>query len=196
MEVLERCIVQVNVATLLQEHVGSSRDFEINDETVAVPAFGYQRVVNGTLHLMRSERGVLATVSLRLEVPLECARCLEDFRDDIDFDFAEEYVLGSPHPVTRELPEQDDGDFLIDDHWHLDLSEAVRQYEQSAVPLIALCRTDCPGFVAAIPAAPSEPTTADRRWSALSGVAARLQAEEGGLAARLQEEESDGAPKA
>lgn len=177
--------MQVNVATLLQEHVGSARDLEINDETVAVPAFGYHRVVNGSLHLLRSERGVLASAQLRMSVPLECARCLEEFDDEIDMSFDEEYVLGTPHPVTHELPEQDDGDFLIDDHWHLDLSEAVRQYEQSAVPLIALCRPDCPGFVAAVPAAPSEPTTADRRWSALSG-----------LAARLQEEESDGAPKA
>lgn len=188
--------MQVNVATLLQEHVGSSRDLEIVDEPVVVTAFDYQRVVNGTLHLVRTERGVLASARLRLEVPLECARCLDEFSDEIDLDFDEEYVLGAPHPVTLELPERDDGDFVIDDHWHLDLSEAVRQYEQSAVPLIALCRPDCPGFVAATPAAPSEPITADRRWSALSGIAARLQEAEGGVAAQLPEEESDGASKA
>lgn len=188
--------MQVNVATLLQEHVGSARDLEIRDEPIVVPGFDYRRVVSGTVHLLRSERGVLVSARLRLDVPLECARCLERFHDQIDLSFDEEYVLGAPHPVTGELPEQDDGDFLIDDHWHLDLSEAVRQYEQSAVPLIALCRPDCPGFVAAVPAAPSEPTAADHRWSALSGVAARLQAEESGLAARPPEEESDGASQA
>ena len=175
----------VNVATLLQEHVGSSRDFEFEAEPVDVPAFDYHRVVDGTLRLVRTERGVLVHARLRFRVPLQCARCLEEFSDEIDVEFDEEYVLSSPHPVTGELPDRDEGDFLIDDHWHLDLSEAVRQYEQSAVPLIALCRPDCPGFVAAIPAVPSEPTTADHRWSALSG-----------LAARLHEEETDGAPEA
>jgi len=177
--------VLVNVATLLQEHVGSSRDLEMRGEAVAAPGFDYQRVVDGTLHLLRSERGVLVTARLHFEVPLECARCLEPFSEELELEFDEEYVIAAPHPVTGERPTPDDGDFLVDDHWHLDLSEAVRQYEQSAVPLIALCRPDCPGFVAAIPAAPSEPSTADRRWSGLSG-----------LAARLQQEESDGAPKA
>ena len=175
----------VNVATLLQEHVGSSRDLEISAEPIVVTAFDYRRVVSGTLHLVRTERGLLASARLRIEVPLECARCLEPFTDEIELSFDEEYILGAPHPQTGTLPEHDDGDFLIDDHWHLDLSEAVRQYEHSAVPLIALCRPDCPGFAAAEPAAPSEPTMADHRWSAL-----------GGIAARLQQEESDGAPEA
>lgn len=177
--------MQVNVATLLQEHVGSSRDLEFEAEPVDVPAFDYHRVVDGDLRLVRTERGVLVDAHLRFRVPLECARCLEPFTDDIEVDFDEEYVLSAPHPVTGIRPEHDEGDFLIDDHWHLDLSEAVRQYEQSAVPLIALCRPDCPGFAVAAPATPSEPSTVDRRWSALSG-----------LAARLHEEETDGAPEA
>lgn len=177
--------MQVNVATLLQEHVGSTRSLEFQDEPVDVPAFDYHRVVTGTVRLDRTERGVLVRARLRFDVPLECARCLEPFSDTIDVDFDEEYVLGAPHPVTKELPEHDEGDFLIDDHWLLDLSEAVRQYEQSAAPLIALCRPECPGFAVAVPTPASEPTTADHRWSALSG-----------LAAQLHEEETDGASEA
>jgi uncharacterized protein len=177
--------VQVNVATLLQEHVGSSRDLELVDEPIRAAGFAYQRAVSGKVRLIRTERGVLVIARLRMEAPLECARCLEPFSEEIELDFDEEYVLGAPHPVTGEQPEHDEGEFLIDDHWHLDLSEAVRQYEQSAVPLIPLCRPDCPGFAAAASAAPSEPATADSRWSALSG-----------LAARLHEEETDGAPEA
>ncbi len=177
--------MQVNVATLLQERLGSSRDLEIRDEPIAAAAFDYRRRLNGSLRLIRTERGVLASAKLRLLVPLECARCLEAFEDEIDVEFHEEYVLGAPHPVTGELPERDDGDLLIDDHWHLDLSEAVRQYEQSAVPLIPLCRPDCAGFAAAVPAVPPAPNSVDNRWSALSG-----------LAARLHQEETDGAPEA
>jgi uncharacterized protein len=177
--------VQVNVATLLQEHVGSSRAFELRDEPIAAPGFEYRRVLNGTLRLIRTERGVLASIRVRFTVPLECARCLDPVSQQIEVAFDEEYVLGSPHPVTGNLPERDDGDFLIDDHWHLDLSEAVRQYEHSVVPLIPLCRSDCPGFAVATSAAPPKPSSVDNRWSALSG-----------LAARLHEEESDGAPEA
>ena len=174
----------INVATLLQEHVGSSRHLRVVDQPIEVPAYGYRRIVDGSLRLIRTERGVLVSAQLRLDAPLECARCLTPFDQELALEFDEEYVLGSPHPVTGALPDHDDEDFLIDDHWHLDLSEAIRQYEQSAVPLIALCRPDCPGFAGAA-VAPPAPASLDSRWSALSG-----------LAARLHEEESDGAPEA
>jgi uncharacterized protein len=181
--------VQINVATLLQEHVGSSRSLELVDEPVVVPEFDYRRTVSGRVRLIRTERGVLVTASLRTVAPLECARCLEGFEEEIELVFDEEYVLSAPHPVTGELPERDEGEFTIDDHWHLDLSEAVRQYEQSASPLIPLCRPDCPGFAVATTAASgataSEAEMVDDRWSALSG-----------LAARLHEEDSNGAPEA
>ena len=178
--------MQVNVATLLQEQIGSSRDIEISAEPIAAAGFDYRRVIDGTLQLLRTERGVLARVRVALTIPLECARCLEAFEDQIDVEFEEEFVLAYPHPTTGVRPVPEEGDFLIDDHWHLDLSEAVRQYEQSAVPLMALCRPDCPGFAAEpSTAVPTALTTTDNRWSALSG-----------LAARLHEEESDGAPEA
>lgn len=173
----------INVATLVQEHVGSGREIEIVDESIELAEFDYRRVVSGTARLLCTERGVLVSARLRLTAPMECARCLESFDEELTFEFDEEFVLSVPHPITRELPEHDGEDFLIDEHWHLDLSEAVRQYEQSAVPLVPLCRPECPGFAPEVPAPPtSEPTD---RWSALAG-----------LAAQLHEEETNGASQA
>tara|TARA_Y100000588_G_scaffold388941_1_gene490370 strand:- start:299 stop:832 length:534 start_codon:yes stop_codon:yes gene_type:complete len=177
--------VQVNVATLLQERVGSSRELEIHGETIAVESFDYRRSLNGHLNLLRSERGVIAHLRAHFDVALECARCLDPFDDKINVEFHEEYILGSPHPITGELPEPADDDLLIDEHWHLDLSEAVRQYELSAVPMIPLCKPDCLGFVDVVPTESSPLKSADDRWSKLSG-----------LAIRLHEEESNGAPEA
>lgn len=173
----------INVATLVQEHVGSGREVEIVDERIDLPEFDYERVINGSARLIRTERGVLVSSKVTLAAPMECARCLQPFAEELTFEFDEEFVLSARHPITRELPEHDEEDFLIDEHWHLDLSEAVRQYEQSAVPLVPLCRPDCPGFAPDVPAAPaSEPTD---RWSALAG-----------LAAQLHEEETNGASQA
>ena len=166
----------VNVATLIQEHVGSSRDIDIVDESISLPEFDYERVVNGHARLICTERGVLVSARVTLTAPLECARCLQPFEEQLSFDFDEEFVLSVPHPLSRELPDHDQEDFLIDDHWHLDLSEAVRQYELSAVPLVPLCRSDCPGFAPEVSATTaSDPTD---RWSALAGLAAQLHEEE------------------
>ena len=173
----------INVATLVQEHVGSAREIDIVDETIALPEFDYERVVNGTARLICTARGVLVSAKLTLMIPLECARCLQGFESELKVEFDEEFVLSMPHPLSRELPEHDQEDFLIDEHWHLDLSEAVRQYEQSAMPLVPLCKIDCPGFTPEVPVAPA--SDAADRWSALAG-----------LAAQLHEEETNGAPQA
>ena len=173
----------INVATLVQEHVGSARNVEFTDEPISLPEFDYHRVVNGHARLICTERGVLVSANVELTAPLECARCLQPFEQQLEFGFDEEFVLSMPHPLTRELPDHDQEDFLIDDHWHLDLSEAVRQYEQSAVPLVPLCRSDCPGFAPEVPAPPTSDAT--NRWSALAG-----------LADQLHEEETDGASQA
>ena len=173
----------VNVATLVQEHVGSDREIDIVDETIELPEFAYERVLNGTARLICTARGVLVRAKLTLPIPLECARCLQDFESQLKVEFDEEFVLSMPHPLSRELPDHDQEDFLIDEHWHLDLSEAVRQYEQAAMPLVPLCRIDCPGFTLEVPVA-SVSDAADR-WSALAG-----------LAAQLHEEETNGASQA
>jgi uncharacterized protein len=133
--------------------------------------------------LICTERGVLVSANVELTTPLECARCLQPFEQQLELVFDEEFVRSMPHPLTRELPDHDQEDFLIDDHWHLDLSEAVRQYEQSAVPLVPLCRSNCPGFASEVFATTASETT--DRWSALAG-----------LAAQLHKEETDGASQA
>ncbi len=203
----------VNVATLIQERLGSTRDLTIAAEAVEVPSWGYRREVDGTARLIRTGRGVLVTAGLSLSVPLECARCLGMFDRRLEIAFDEEFVLSTPHPLTHELPQHDQDDFLIDEFWHLDLSEAVRQYEESAVPLVPLCRPDCPGFAApdgvgtagdADRAGPQAPEAPERRARGsdipprADGPGTRPRAVDqrwsalAGLTAELHEEDHDG----
>ena len=75
-------------------------------------------------------------------------------------------------------------DFRIDDQQHLDLSEAVRQYERSALPLRALCRPDCAGLCPVCGqdlnerACGCERVANDGRWAGLATLGERLRTEE------------------
>lgn len=181
----------INVSTLLQEPIGYARRYAVEREPVAVPAYGFAQEISGALRLIRSERGVLVTATLDLApVTLPCARCLEPFDAPITVDFDEEYVLDQDPLTGRPLPVEAD-DFRIDGHRHLDLSEAVRQYEESALPIRPLCRADCRGLcprcgsnlnLGPCGCAAADP---DHRWSAL-----------GRLQQRLGMEDSHGAPEA
>ena len=180
----------INVSTLLQEPIGHARRYTVDHEAVSVPELAYTQVITGSMRLIRSERGILVMAAFDLApVTLECVRCLEAFETPLAVAFDEEYVLDHDPLTGRPMPVEPD-EFRIDAQRHLDLSEAVRQYGQAALPLRPLCRAECRGLcprcghnVNLGPCGCAEPT--DDRWSALAALQQRLEMEDG-----------DGAPEA
>ncbi len=175
--------MQFNVSTLLQEPVGGTRLAEVEDEAVQVAATGYASRVSGTLRLMRTQRGVLVQADLTVRPTLECAHCLDPIVSTLRLVISEEYVP-LRDPVTGEAVAADPDEFRIDGRNHLDLSEAVRQYEQAALPIQAFCREDCAGLCPncgqnlnerrcdCIQPAP------EGAWAGLAALAERLRSEE------------------
>ena len=181
----------INVSTLLQEPVGAARRYDVEDEAVAVPEAAFAQEITGSLRLIRSDRGVFVTADLDLApVRLQCGRCLEPFETPVSIEFDEEFVVDHD-PITGRRVEVDVDEFRIDKDRHLDLSEAVRQYEESALPIQPLCRSDCRGLCPHCGSNLNDgpcgcaAAAGDDRWSAL----ARLQE-------RLGTEDGDGAPEA
>jgi uncharacterized protein len=138
--------MQINVSQLLQEPIGSTRDYEIND-VADIIGDGKEYAVRGECHLLRTPRSILAKCALSTEMELTCNRCLSRFRHPLKIDFEEEYLptvdvhSGAPLPSPEEAIS-----FTIDELHTIDLTEAVRQYAVMAVPMKALCDKDCAGL--------------------------------------------------
>jgi uncharacterized protein len=138
--------MQINVSQLLQEPVGSTREYEINAAAEIIDD-GKEYDVRGKCQLMRTQRSILVKCELDAEVELTCSRCLSRFRYPLDIKFEEEYLptvdihSGAPLPAPEEA-----GSFTIDERHTLDLMEAVRQYALMAVPMKALCNEHCAGL--------------------------------------------------
>jgi uncharacterized protein len=113
-----------------------------------VPEEGYSREIDGRAHLLRTARGLLLRAQLTVHPTLECARCLDPFEGTIDLDIEEMFVF-ERDPVTRQPVEIEPDEFRLVDDQYLDVSEAVRQYEQSVLPISPLCREACAGLCAA-----------------------------------------------
>ncbi len=173
-----------NVSTLLEEPIGGARAFEVTDEQVRVPEEGYETRVSGTVELVRTPRGVVVRAQLAVRPRLQCGRCLAEFEQALTLDVYEEFVtdrdLITGEPVEGISPD----DFRIDDYRHLDLSEAVRQYEQAALPLRPLCRDECAGLCPTCGRDLNERACGcsrdevKHRWSGLAGLAEQLRSEE------------------
>jgi uncharacterized protein len=138
--------MEINVSQLLQEPIGSTREYEINSADEIIDD-GKEYNVRGKCQLMRTHRSVLVKCDLDAEVELTCSRCLSRFRHPLKIKFEEEYLptvdihSGAPLPAPEEK-----SSFTIDERHTLDLTEAIRQYSLMAVPMKALCEEDCAGL--------------------------------------------------
>lgn len=174
----------INVATLAREPIGHARRLHAEAERVTVPEADFDQEITGEVRLIRSERGILVSASLDVSpVALECARCLNPYAAPLHIEFDEEYVIARDPTTGHRIPVDSD-EFTVDGAWHLDLSEAVRQYVQSALPIQPVCRPDCQGLC---PTCGQDLNQArcdchvaavNHRWSALASLAERLRDQE------------------
>ena len=142
--------MRYNVAQLLKGPTGQRRQYELREnieglDEEMVPI----KPLIGTVTLMRTSQGVLATGKLRTKLRVDCRRCLEPYDVDIAINLEEEFhptVLIGDSPVDRVPREDEDEALLIDAHHTLDLSEVIRQALWLATPMDLLCRPDCAGL--------------------------------------------------
>jgi len=173
-----------NVSTLLREPIGATRTFRLDGEPVRVPERDFSATADGTLELMMTTRGVLVHARLTVHRPLGCGRCLTTFEQQVELEFDEEFIVEIDVHTGERLDEISPDDFHVDDHQYLDLSEAVRQYEQATLPLRPICRPDCAGLCP-ICGQDLNQRTCDcprdedgHRWSSLQALGECLRAEE------------------
>jgi uncharacterized protein len=142
---------RLNVASLLQEPIGSVRDVQIHLDAFRLDDDLIARDVSGTAHLTRLGAAILVAARLKAVVPVECVRCLRVFDQPVTANFTEQFrqsvdVLSGQAIDDDELTTEEDAEleFVIDENHELDLDEAIRQWIVLSLPMRQVCE-DCPG---------------------------------------------------
>lgn len=136
--------MQVNVAQLLKESVGSTRDYGVDDDIVVD---GNKARLTGHLTLTRLNRSILVTGGIKARLRQMCSRCLREFEAVMPFKIEEEFF--PTLDINTGLPAEpagEEGAFTIDENHIIDLDEAFRQNLLVALPMKPLCRPDCAGL--------------------------------------------------
>jgi uncharacterized protein len=173
--------LRYNVATLLREPIGSTREYEIDDRVLIEDGEPATHAVTGRVDLLRTLQGVLVAAHVRGAARKPCSRCLQDTELPLELRVEEEFFATAQVGTGGPLPRPDDPEaFLIDAHHTLDLAEANRQVWTTALPMQPLCRPDCKGLCprcgkdlnqGACACVPQE----DARWSSLRQLAGKLE---------------------
>ncbi len=136
----------VNVAGLLHEATGATRDLRLRDHYLSLgPDVELAGPLNGTLRLQRTNRGIFVRGSVSAPLRRTCARCLEPFVEDVEVLVAEEF-LPTLDPITGAPLEMTEEASRIDEHHEIDLAPVLRDELSLTEPMHPLCRPDCPGL--------------------------------------------------
>lgn len=153
-----------NVAGLLGEGIGAVRDYVVEgvdlapsggptedaDDDVVVPEPTLAAPIEGRIHVVRTNRGLLVDADFTTKLATECVRCLRPMTIPFAFEIHDEALpsldLKSGKPVAVSPEDEEAGVIVLTDHHELDLERAVRDAIVLDAPIAPLDRDDCPGL--------------------------------------------------
>jgi uncharacterized protein len=130
--------LRINVGFLLHESVGVSRKFEFDELTVQVGEDLDVYDLQGEVTFTRTAQGLYAHGTLNASTPLECVRCLTDFRQGLSVEIDELFE----YPPNKET----DPMLAILDTGFLDLTSLFREFMVLEIPIQPICHEGCPGL--------------------------------------------------
>jgi DUF177 domain-containing protein len=141
----------IHVAQFLKEGVGATRQSRIALDQLPLDGDLLARQVEAEVKLTRIPSGILAGRQVQALVTLECIRCLEEFDQSVQAEFADEYrptidILTGTAVRDDPDPEDEAEYFTINDLHLLDVRESLRQALVLGLPMAPVCREDCPGL--------------------------------------------------
>jgi DUF177 domain-containing protein len=137
--------MRFSVSDLILDGIGASRTYHV-DGTCEL-AEGEPVGVRGVVEMVRTDGGVLVRAHLRLNENEACSRCLRPLVEPVAVEFEEEFrVTVDPRTGATVERDNDPDAFMIDEQDVIDLTEAVRQYRETALEMAPLCRPDCKGL--------------------------------------------------
>jgi uncharacterized protein len=138
--------MQLNVLQELRQPLGSVTRYDISEQRVHLEDSALNGL-SGTLTLLRTDRGLLATLNAQASTLEPCARCLVEVDCPVEVDFEEEFIaIVDAHTGARLRLDKNEEAFRIGPDFILDLREPIRQYGLMAEPVKPLCRLDCAGL--------------------------------------------------
>ena len=138
-----------NVAGMLQEAPGATREVALRDRYLALGAdVELAGPVDGLIQLQRTNRGILVRGTVGALLQRTCSRCLEPFVETVRIQLAEEYLptIDAQHGVPLPPPAGDEAALPIDDRHQIDLGPVLHDELALTEPMHPLCRPDCPGL--------------------------------------------------
>jgi uncharacterized protein len=130
--------LRFNVGFLLNQPVGTSREFHFDFPSIRLQPDLDVRELHGTVKASKTSQGIFLQAGFDAIVTAECVRCLAEFDQSLHTDF-EELLAFSLRSVSE-------SDLVLPEDANIDLAPLLREYLLVEIPISPLCREDCKGL--------------------------------------------------
>ena len=139
-----------NVAGLLHEPPGATRDVRLRDHYVTLGAdVELAGPLDADLRLQRTNRGILVRGEVRAPLRRTCARCTDPYVEDAIVSIEEEFLPSVDLESGAQVQAEDldrEATLRIDEHHEIDLTGVFHDELSLTEPMHPLCRPECPGL--------------------------------------------------
>ena len=128
---------RINVGFIVHEEIGFTRDWTFDVPKADIEDLHLENIT-GAVDVGRTQQGLVVQGKFAGDTPLECVRCLNQFSQHIEWEFAELYAF-SEETMT-------DSGLLLPESAQIDLAPLLREYALLEVPIRPLHDPECKGL--------------------------------------------------
>ena len=127
--------LRLNVGFLINQSVGSSRDFYFDLASLFLEPDLNLNNLTGQARISRTPQGLLVQVKMQATMLADCVRCLTSLEQLLNTDFTELFAFSIRTITESELILSEDG--------FIDLGPLLREYMVLEMPINPLCHPGC-----------------------------------------------------
>jgi len=128
---------RINVGFIVHEEIGYNHEFPFEVRKIVIDDLEL-RNIEGSVHIGRTQQGLVVQGGFSGDTTLECVRCLKDFSSHLDWEFTELYAFNNKSVSETGL--------MLSEDAQIDLAPILREYALLEVPIKPLHDPDCKGL--------------------------------------------------
>jgi uncharacterized protein len=127
-----------DVSSLLKAPLGKSLTLDIDEGPQVLEDLEVEFLC-GSVQAIRVDKGLFVDGTVKSQLRLECARCLDPFTFPVTLELAETFRMPGTDPTSGAV-------YAVGEDGELDLAPLIRELAWLAIPMKHLCDPECKGL--------------------------------------------------
>jgi len=127
----------INVGFIVHEQIGFTSEFTFDVPKIEIEDLALRNVL-GSVHVGRTQQGLVVQGNFSGDTTLQCVRCLKDFSYHLEWEITELYAFNKDSVSESGL--------ILPESAQIDLTPLLREYALLEIPISPIHDPECKGL--------------------------------------------------